>query len=131
MRSYDLIGMFKQRNGLTSDYKAAEALNISRAEISLCKSGRTLSEEVALEIAHRLGIDESEVMVLLAAERCKTEEGKKALMSLSKLQKQAGRVTANMLFLLPFPALVGLHCILCKINHGKYRLVLNVSARTV
>ncbi|WP_297811148.1 hypothetical protein [uncultured Methylophaga sp.] len=113
MRSYDLITMFKQRNGLKSDYKAAQALNISRAEVSLCKSGRTLSEDVALDIAQRLGIPESDVMALLASERCKTEHGREVLLSMSNLQKQAGRATAKLLFPLSFFALVVQYCILC------------------
>lgn len=107
MRSYDLIDMYKQRNGLTSDYRAAEALKISRAEISLVKSGRPLSEKVALEIAQKLGIPESDVMVIIAAEKSKTEEGRKALLSLSKLQKEAGRATVKLLITLPFLSILG------------------------
>ena len=113
MRSYDFVEMYKENKHLPSDYRAAKELGVSRAMISLFKGGRPLNEEIALKIADELGIEPSEILVVVAAEKSKSEEAKKAFMSLSKLQKQAGRATANLLFPLSFFAFAVQYCILC------------------
>jgi predicted transcriptional regulator len=40
MKSYEFVEMFKEKNHLPSDYKAAQVLQISRSAMSNYKNGR-------------------------------------------------------------------------------------------
>jgi len=106
MRSYDFIKMYKEKNNLPSDYKTAQMLGITRQSISLYKHGRPIDEDLALPIAESLGINPSEILIVLAEEKSKSAEAKKAWKMLSKLSKEAGSISTKLLFLLPFLSLM-------------------------
>jgi len=102
MRSYDFIEMFKKHNDLASDYKAAKELGITRQSISLYKNGRPIDEDLALPIAESLGIEPSEILIVIAGERSKSPKARKAWAKLAKLTKQSGKATTKLLITLPF-----------------------------
>jgi len=106
MRSYDFIKMYKEKNNLPSDYKTAQMLGITRQSISLYKHGRPIDEDLALPIAESLGINPSEILIVLAEEKSKSPEAKKAWKMLSKLSKEEGSISTKLLFLLPFLSLM-------------------------
>lgn len=113
MKSYSYVEMYKEKKGLGSDYKASIELGISRAAMSNYKNGRPLDEDLALQIAEVLGIEPAEILYTIAAEKSRRPEARRKWAMLSKLSKESGRATANLLFLLPFPAFGVLHYILC------------------
>ncbi len=114
MRSYNFIEMYKEKNNLPSDYRASKELGVTRASISLYKNGRPLDEDLALKIAESIDIDVSEILYIIRAEKAKDEMTRKAWLKLSKLSKQSGRATANLLILNSFISFLGvIFYILC------------------
>ena len=97
MRSYDYLEMFKEKNNLRSDYMVAGALHISRQAMSNYKNGRPLDEELAMRVADNIGVSQSEIFAVIAAERCRTPAAKKALFKLAQMSKQTGAVATNLL----------------------------------
>lgn len=131
MRSYDYLEMYKEKNNLRSDYMVAGALHISRQAMSNYKNGRPLDEELAMRVADSIGVKQSEIFAVIAAERCRTPAARKALMRLAELSKQSGRATANLLILNSFISFVGvIFYILCKIRHDRKPLSGDVNIHT-
>lgn len=97
MKSYDFVQMYKEKNNLPSDYQAAKALNITRGAMSNYKHGRPLDDDLALPIAQSLGIEPSEILYVIRAEKAKDIEHKKAWSRLAKMTKQAAYATTNLL----------------------------------
>jgi transcriptional regulator with XRE-family HTH domain len=113
MKASEYIDEVKRSNGLDTDYKVAKLLGCRQQKISNWREGQTMDNETARQIAEILRIPVWQVIADMEAERQKDPAKKKAWKMLSKLSQQGGRATANLLFLLPFPALTALHCILC------------------
>lgn len=86
--SVELIDLFKQKRGLTSDNKAAAeipAMNSGNlSKIRNGADGRHLNEEQALFIAHECGLNPEWVLVHLAEEKAKSEEAKDIWCKLAK-----------------------------------------------
>jgi len=113
MKSYDYIVMFKKNNDLGSDYQASKALGVSRQAISNYKNGRPLDEDLALPIAEDLGIEPSEILYVINSEKGKTIEIRRKWSKLSKMKKQIGSTSANLLINMALFMPAAVYCILC------------------
>ncbi len=100
MKAYQWIDRLKVKKGLHSDYAAAKLLGMTTAAITMLRSREsTLSEDVALKLAHELDISPVLVLTDQATERAKSESAKQAwhkilgdLMSKEKTPHMAGLV---------------------------------------
>lgn len=131
MNSYDYIEEIKRANGLDTDYKVCKLFGWSRNKVSQYKNGQTMDNEAARQVAEVLEIPVMAVIADMEAERQKDPAKKKAWKMLSKLSQQSGRATANLLFLLPFPAFWAALCILCKIADSRMIDSSDVSVYTI
>ena len=86
--SVELIDLFKEKRGLTSDNKAAAeipAMNSGNlSKIRNGADGRHLNEEQALFIANECGLNPEWVLVHLAEEKAKSDEAKTVWANLAK-----------------------------------------------
>jgi len=93
MKAAEWIDKLKAQRGLTSDYKAAQALGVSRNTISNYRGGarQTFDDAMALKVAAML--DEQPEILLLdqAIERAKNEEAKTVL---TRVLQRLGGVAA-------------------------------------
>lgn len=110
MRSYEFIEMYKEKNNLGSDYRVSKELGVTRQSISLYKNGRPIDEDLALPIAESLGIEPSKILYIIAGEKSRKPEAKKAW---DKLSRQAGMISLKALLVLPLLALASIEYILC------------------
>lgn len=79
MYGYELIQIYMDTKGYSQAKQASDDLALSNSQISMIKAGdRFLSEETALYIAKRCGLDEEEVILKLSEEKAKTP-GEKAV----------------------------------------------------
>jgi hypothetical protein len=114
MNSYEYINEVKQAKGLDSDYKVCKMMNWPTNRVTMYKNGQSMDNEAARQVAEILGVPVWQVIADMESERQKDPAKKKAWKMLSKMQKQAGRVTANSLFLLAFSSISSsLFYILC------------------
>lgn len=75
MTTVDYLDRVKARHGLTSDYALAKLLGLTRASVSLLRSGRNRPDDsTAIKIAHLLGVDPGLVVAQAHADRAKTPE---------------------------------------------------------
>lgn len=102
---------------LHSDNELARMMNWSKSQVNNYRHNRNpMDNRQALQIAEAIDVPVWQViadMEIQRAEKMENEPLKRKWSKLSKMQKEAGRATAKLLFLLPFPAFVGLNCILC------------------
>lgn len=131
MKASEYIDEVKRSNGLDTDYKVAKLLGCRQQKISNWREGQTMDNETARQVAEILNIPVWQIIADMEAERQKDPAKRKAWKMLSKLSKESGRATANLLIPLSFLAYGFQHYILCKIGYGKYRLLWNVSLYTV
>ncbi|WP_057785649.1 DUF3693 domain-containing protein [Alishewanella sp. WH16-1] len=94
--SSELVDLLKNKKGLTSDNKAADAIpGMNSGNLSKIRKGlenRFLNDEQALYIANECGLNPEWVLVNLAAERTKSEDAKSAWANIAK--KLSRTVTA-------------------------------------
>ena len=110
----ELIERFKEKKGFDTDYKAAKALGIRQSTITnYRKNNRSMEDELGMKIAKELGIDEGEVLAMLAADRATKPVIKKAWEEVAKkLMSSAAGIVGTTLLLVK----IAEHCILCKIK---------------
>lgn len=77
MTPYELIQLYKDKKGLQSDYAASKELGITRAAVSMIKSGGGFGVETAWRIAETLDMNLAEVIAtceIASAERSRKDE---------------------------------------------------------
>lgn len=85
MKAAEWIDRVKTANGWDSDYKAAQALGLSRTTISMLRSKQsTFDEDTALKVAGALGERPEAIILDQAAERVKSPEVRAALLAAAK-----------------------------------------------
>lgn len=103
MRTLDLIDALKRHHDISSDYAAAQALGITRSELSKYRHGKAyLGDETAVKVADMLGMDAGYVMACMHAERASNPDVRTRWQGVAERLKAAG-LAAVMAFL----ALVG------------------------
>lgn len=71
----DFLNAFKKKLGNVSDYKAAQALNVTRAMTSDWRTGKKyLSEKMAVRLAKLAKLDAGYVLACTAAERAQARK---------------------------------------------------------
>lgn len=80
MKAANWIDRVKAAKGLTSDYAAAKALEITTSTVSWYRrvADKTLDEDTAVKVAHALEINPALVLADQAMERAKNEEARSA-----------------------------------------------------
>lgn len=96
MKSFEFIEMFKQKNHLGSDYMAAKALGVTRQSISHYKNGRPLDDDLALPLAESLGIEPSEILYVIRAEKARDSNAKNKWLELAKSTSIAGAIALSL-----------------------------------
>lgn len=66
----EILEAYKAHHKLDSDYAAAKKLGFNKQRISSWRSGHTMSEDVALDIAEEIGLDPAQAVLGVIAERC-------------------------------------------------------------
>lgn len=85
MFSYELIEAYMKAKNYSQAKQAAMDLGFSDAYVSNLKTGKKkLAEESAIYIAERCGMDVSEVLIKLQAEKAKSESEKAAWLTMLK-----------------------------------------------
>lgn len=86
MNAAQWIDLVKKAQGWTSDYKAAQALEITRSAMSGIRNGHThtLGEDTAIRVANALGERPEAVLLDQYAERTKTPEVRAALLDAAR-----------------------------------------------
>ena len=80
-----LLDLVKKRLGGISDYKAAAALDVKTATVSLWRTGKSaMGEANALRVAKTLGIDAGYVLACVQAERAKSDQVRAAWKRVAK-----------------------------------------------
>lgn len=81
MLASEWIDRVKKAHGWTSDYKAAQELEITRGSMSEIRNGHTLTlrEDTAIKVAKALGAPPEAVVLDQYAERTKAPEIREAL----------------------------------------------------
>lgn len=101
--SENLIDLFKEKNGLTTDKDAGEAIpKMGKQNLYAVRKGKIhLTEEQALWLAEQCQLDAAQVLVELAAERSKSTTAQAVWSSLAKKLKAAASaaVVATILIL--------------------------------
>lgn len=88
MFSYQLIEAYMKAKNYTQAKQAAMDLGYSDAFVSNLKTGKkNISEESAIYIAEKCGMDVSEVLIRLQAEKAKSESEKAAWKDMLKKYK--------------------------------------------
>lgn len=88
MYQYELIEIYMKTKGYSQAKQASSDLGISGAQITRIKTGeRKIDEETAIYIAERCGLDVSEVLIKLQAEKAKSEPEKAAWTEILKKYK--------------------------------------------
>lgn len=97
MTPYQWINRLKATCGIDSDYKAAQALGITRSALSNYKSGKrlTLDENVSLKLANLIGEKPEIVLLDQYAEQAKTPAIRAALARFCILCKVASECVAQ------------------------------------
>jgi predicted transcriptional regulator len=81
--SLDYLDEMKAKQGLPSDYAAANVLGVSRAAVSAYRVGRNQFDNLtAAKVAELLGIDAMEVIAAVNYERAKDEHTRALWLSL-------------------------------------------------
>lgn len=90
MYQYELIEIYMKTKGYSQAKQAAMDLGIDPSQITRFKKGdRKIEEETAIYIAKRCGLDVSEVLIKLQAEKAKSETEKAAWAEILKKYKTA------------------------------------------
>lgn len=86
MHASEWIDRVKKVHGWTSDYKAAQELEITRGSMSEIRNGHTLTlrEDTAIRVAKALGERPEAVLLDQYAERTKAPEVRAALLEAAK-----------------------------------------------
>lgn len=85
MYSFELIQTYMKAKNYTQAKQAALDLGYSEGFVSKVKDGKkNISEESAIYIAERCGLDVSEVLIKLQAEKAKSESEKAAWLTMLK-----------------------------------------------
>lgn len=86
MKAAEWIDRAKKANGWDSDYRAAQALGLSRNAISNYRGGLrpTFDEETSIKVAAALGERPEAVLLDQYAERTKTPEVRAALLDAAR-----------------------------------------------
>lgn len=122
MNTQQLLDAVKSRYSLPSDYALAKFLGLKQQTVSKYRvDGNTLSDETALLVADKLGMDAGEVLAWMHAERAKSPAAKRALEKLARLAHRSAAALVLGGFVLagggnavsPAPAPAPGHCILC------------------
>jgi|GEM_PF-6124766 len=114
MKTSDYLDLAQKKTGARNDNQLCELLGWRSSKVNNYRHNRqAMDNEAARQIAEVLEIPVLAVIADMEAERQKDPSKKKAWRMLSKMSKQSGRATANLLFLLPFPAIWAALCILC------------------
>lgn len=75
----DYLDEIKKRNGISSDYKLAQHLNVAKQSISRYRNRKGNTDNyIALKIAEALNINPLEVIATESKKRAKSEEERKA-----------------------------------------------------
>jgi hypothetical protein len=75
MRTLDFIDAVKRHREISSDYACAQALGLTRAQLSRYRNGRDFfGDETAVKVADMLGLDAGYVMACIHAERASNPE---------------------------------------------------------
>lgn len=75
MRTLDFIDAVKRHRQISSDYACAQALGLTRAQLSNYRQGKgALGDETAVKVADMLGMDAGYVMACMHAERASNPE---------------------------------------------------------
>jgi predicted transcriptional regulator len=79
----DYLDEMKAKHGMPSDYAAAKALGVSRASISLYRTGKNQFDNfTAAKVADLLGVDVLEIIAAVNHERSKDDERRAFWLSL-------------------------------------------------
>ena len=81
----DYLDLYKEKNNIESDYKLAKTLNVTRASISIIRSGGGVSQKTAVKLSE--GTKEPLEVIWLAslAQKEQNPVFKEALENISKL----------------------------------------------
>lgn len=122
MYSFELIQTYMKAKNYTQAKQAALDLGYSEGFVSKVKDGKkNISEESAIYIAKRCGLDVNEVLIKLQAEKAKSDTEKSAWLEMLKKYNH-GITPINSIALGGFLALTT-HCI----NFAYYYLLLNAN----
>jgi hypothetical protein len=114
MKTSDYLDLAQKKSGARNDNQLKKLLGWGDSKINNYRHNRqAMDNEAARQIAELLEVPVWQIIADMEIQRAKDEPTRKAWKMLGKLSKQGGRATANLLFLLPFPAFGLLHYILC------------------
>ncbi|HET7267791.1 MAG TPA: DUF3693 domain-containing protein [Oleiagrimonas sp.] len=91
--TYELFQEWKKHNGISSDYKGALALGISRGTASLWKSGRNAEAHLIAKMADNIGEDKGAWMAAVQAEKTNSPKERKEWLNLAKRLGYAAAIT--------------------------------------
>ena len=85
----ELLNRLRVEKQLLSDRQVAKYLDISQAAVQNWRTGGTMSDDIACEIADMLGLDVDLTLLAIIAERSKNDRAIEALRRLEDNQKIA------------------------------------------
>lgn len=98
MESYEYLQKVKNVMGLETDYKVCKLLKWPTNRATMYKNGQSMDNEAARQIAEILEVPVITVIADMEAQRQKEPSKKKAWLKLSKMTRQAGLASANLIF---------------------------------
>uniref|UniRef100_E6Q8I0 HTH cro/C1-type domain-containing protein n=1 Tax=mine drainage metagenome TaxID=410659 RepID=E6Q8I0_9ZZZZ len=101
MDTKQLIELAKNRNGIKSLTKIAEAIGINQSSLSLLKSGKSeLSDETYIKLAKLAGVDPAEVLIEKHMRKA-GPEGQKVWAHLAKALPKSAALLIVVLLIVP------------------------------
>jgi len=128
MKASEYIDLAIKKAGVANDNQLSNALGWTSSKVcNYRKNKQAMDNDAAIEIAELLEMPAIKIIADMEIQRGKTKN-KKAWKMLSKMTKQSGRASANLLILLGvFTNSTAVLCILCKITNVSIMPKTNVS----
>jgi hypothetical protein len=111
MRASEYIEEVKRVAGLDTDYKVNKMFGWPSNRVTKYRDGVTMDNQAASQIAEVLGIPVMKVIADMEVQRFTRMNKENEAKRWEKFAKQAGRVTAKLLFILPFLSSLALYTV--------------------
>ena len=120
MKPNQYLDLAIKKAGVKNDNQLMQAIGWGKSKVNNYRHNRQLMDnEAARQIAELINVPVMQVIADMEAERAKEKETRNAWKMLSKMSKEAGKATSNLLILNVIFSLSALYYILCKIARHK------------